>query len=443
MRKELPIGLLVLLLVVLLFPYLLSVPPFKTFLVSKFEAKINAKIEINKLQLSWLGPQQIEGIHIVNQQLDGHLDAVVLKTPFWKIASQPYSFTVSNGNFQVRSSKGSIEQIHAAVEQTNVQATGITTANGIKGSFIVQGTAVTAEQFDLAFSADSMPTDPFDCLLGFKGDLTAVLGSSFNIKGSLANHSNEGSFIANLSSVTAQASVQAIFTPTSVTLTAPFSANGPIPLSIRTELAKKGISLKDPVSIQVANDSFYMSRPFALDTLQISSASVNLGRIAVQKPAKFDSIATFLKMPQLSNPNQLDIWLTPADFSLQDGLVQLERVDFFLAQSLHLCCWGQMDLSKERLSMTLGIPADALAQTGLLSNIPSDYVLQVPVSGTFENPKFDTKTAALQIAGAFASDQVQKVGGGLSILGDLVGKTVNTITQPNPTPPQRYQLPWQ
>ena len=47
--------------------------------------------------------------------------------------------------------------------------------------------------------------------------------------------------------------------------------------------------------------------------------------------------------------------------------------------------WGQVDTANNVMDMTLGIPADSLAATGIKS-LPSDYVLPVPVKGTPQSP---------------------------------------------------------
>ncbi len=47
--------------------------------------------------------------------------------------------------------------------------------------------------------------------------------------------------------------------------------------------------------------------------------------------------------------------------------------------------WGQVDTVNDELDMTLGIPADTLAATGI-KELPSDYVLPVPVKGTPQAP---------------------------------------------------------
>ncbi len=445
MRKTLYVGLSAFILIILLLPYLLSVPPLKQVLIAKLESTTNANITIDTLRLNWLGPQTIKGIHLSNAQVNGQIDLVVLKTPFWKIASQPYSLQVTNGNFQVLeggSPTGSIEQIQATVDGSLVQASGITTANGRQGSFSVQGTAVSADQFDLSFSSDQVPTPPIDTLLGFHGDLIGILGSSFSLNGSANNLANRGSVRINLDAVNARGSAQASFTPTYVTLDAPFAAIARLPPSILKKIAKQGLILKDPVALNISNDSFFLPRPFSLAKLRIGSGTLNLGRIAVPKPASFNSFSAFIKAPQLANPNQLDIWLTPADFAINEGLLQLARVDALIAQSIHLCGWGKINAINEHLNMILGVPSDTLAQTMLMSNAASDFVLQVPVTGTLKNPKFDTSSAAVQIAGSIATDQVQKVGGNFGAFGSLVGKTVSQAAQPEPTPPQRYRLPW-
>ena len=52
---------------------------------------------------------------------------------------------------------------------------------------------------------------------------------------------------------------------------------------------------------------------------------------------------------------------------------------------VHVIMWGQIDTVSNVLDMTLGIPADTLAATGI-KTLPSDYVLPVPVKGSPQAP---------------------------------------------------------
>lgn len=52
---------------------------------------------------------------------------------------------------------------------------------------------------------------------------------------------------------------------------------------------------------------------------------------------------------------------------------------------MHIIMWGQVDTANNVMDMTLGIPAESLAATGIKS-LPSHYVLPVPVKGTPQAP---------------------------------------------------------
>ena len=445
MRKVLYIVLPVVVLI-FAFPYLLSLPPFKQILVNKIQNKINAKVKIDQLGFTWLGPQTFKGVHIANTDLNGSIEEIVLKTKFWKIGDQPYSLSVRNGQFNVlqgNTSLGSIQQIQANVEGSKVNATGVTAANGKSGSFSIQGTAIAADQFDLTFFADQMPTEPIDCLLGLNGDLIGMIGSSFNITGSAANSSNSGSLNAELTAITAKASIQTQFTPESITLDAPLSLSTLVPPSVVKQLAKKGLLVKDPISLYISNNSFIFPRPFNLKKLAIGAATLALQRVAVPRPDSMGNLALFLKTPQLGNTQNIDICLTPADFSLNNGVLTLGRVDALAEQSIHLCCWGKVNLITENINAILGVPSDTLSQTLLAISPPSDFCLQIPISGTYENPKFDTGTASVQLAGLVAAGQAQKAGGNFGVFGDIVGQAISQVSQPDTTPPQKYSIPCQ
>jgi hypothetical protein len=228
-----------------------------------------------------------------------------------------------------------------------------------------------------------------------------------------------------------------------VTLEAPLSLTMRAPPSVVKNLSKKGLYLKDPISLYVSNEGFSFPRPFNLSKLHVGSGTLAVQRVAVPKPSGVDNLSVFLKSPQLANSKNIEICLTPADFSLNAGLLTLGRVDALIEHSLHLCCWGKVNLITESINATLGVPGDTLSQTLLVVNAPSNFCLQVPISGSYENPKFDTATASVQLAGIIASNQAQKAGGNFGVFGDIVGQAISTVSQPETTPPQKYSIPCQ
>ena len=452
MRKSVYIIILVAVLFALLFPYLLAIPPLKQILVAHLAQKTNSTIAIDRLRFSWLGPQVLQGITVSNPNMNGKIEQVVLKTPFWHLNSYPYPLALSGGSFQVHTPKlaaGSIDQIQAAIDQAKVDASGITSINGEEGSFSIQGMAISPTNFDLTFFAKQMPTDLIDWLIEANGNLTGMLGAFFNLDGTANRNSENGKLSASLSSPKTGLSVQANFTPKSLTLDAPLSVKFPLPPFLVDTFAKKGITFNDPIALYINPEGFSLPLPITLENFSIGNASISLGKITIPKPKSVDALSTFLKSQQLASSPKLEVWVAPFAFRFNvshsdQGLLHLNRVDALLANSLHLCSWGPINTLSDQLDLILGIPAETLEKTGLVSQLPSDYVLHVNVGGTLSNPQFDRSLATTKLAALVAAEHAQAAAGKLGPLAGLAGNVVNKIAQPEPTPePYKQPFPWQ
>jgi hypothetical protein len=193
---------------------------------------------------------------------------------------------------------------------------------------------------------------------------------------------------------------------------------------------------QDPIILKVIADGFEFSRPFSLQTLKIHKASLNLGRIRLQNADYLSGLSIFLKTGKI-NTKQVDAWFNRADFSLENGFLDLKRMDALLAHSIHLCTWGKANLIQQTLDMILGIPEEVLRQTFGIKTLSSKYVLQIPLKGTFDNPQLDTGAASRKIAAIVAAGKLQGKGG---ILGEALGVFNEAALERSPPP--NAPFPW-
>ena len=110
-------------------------------------------------------------------------------------------------------------------------------------------------------------------------------------------------------------------------------------------------------------------------------------------------------------------------------------MDALVANSLHLCSWGDIELEKGRLDMSLGLTADTLRKAFGIRNLADDYVLKIQLKGTVAEPKLATSAALAKIAALLAAQKTAK---------GLPGGIVNLFTQQqNDIPPANHPLPWE
>jgi hypothetical protein len=434
MRNKWIIAIVIAAAILSFLPYWISAPPFKQLIISILQQKYEAKLAVDHLRFSWLGPQRIIGVKITTPELNGTFDEIDANSPFWAIGK---NYTLIGGNLQVPQSSASFENIQATIVGFKIDATGTTRSNAGTGKFSVQGTAIDQNQFNLTFGITGMPTAIVDWLLKMRGFLQSSIGSMFSLKGTASMQNGSGNVDLNLVSDTTTASVTASFTPDAITLTKPVVANFKLTPEMSLALSQNTVAVtgQDPIVLKISSNGFYFPRPFSLDKLKIGTASLEMGRIRLQNANYLSGLSVFLKTKKFDS-NQVDAWLNEAAFSFDQGRLELERTDVLLANSIHLCGWGQTDVTRQTLDMILGVPADTLSKSFGIKNLSKNFVLQIPVAGTYKDPQFDASAATAKIAAIVAAGQVQKQGG---VLGGIAGIASKAAQQSAPKP---KPFPW-
>ncbi|MDE3046145.1 MAG: hypothetical protein KGJ02_05835 [Verrucomicrobiota bacterium] len=370
-------------LLLFLFPTLLSLPPFKGIFISAVERKTKAEVEIDWIRFSWFGPQVYQNIHFKTPELEGTIQKLVSRTPIWNLSSL-HSFSLENGQCQIQEPLGSIEQLQAEVRGPAIDISGQTTEQNQTGDFHIQGTLS-----NLSILATHMPSLLLDRLLHANGYVATALGPEFSIKGQSSLQDDKGLLELRLLSAQADMSLRASYTPFST---------------------------------------------FSLSDLNIDSATLDLGRFPLPSSPSVGSIFSLLKT---RGPGQtVSAWFTPIDFTLQKGVLRLDRFDLLLANSIHVCAWGSIDLARDRLQIQLGVPSDALTKAFGIP-FPTRFALIIPIRGSLESPQFDTAPSTAKIAAILATQQIPKAGGLLGLFGAVaIDETVDI------PPPKYYPFPW-
>jgi hypothetical protein len=394
-------------------PYLFSFYPLKRIVEEKIEKNIDGKVTIDHVRFSWFGPQRLEGVHILTPQINGIIDLASSNVPFWKIGS-----------------------FVSGLEQIN--GSGTTNADGESGRFSVDALRLPTQETTIQFSATQMPTNAILQLLRFDSSLKSAIGPNFNAKGSTSFLNDAGRFDLDFSSPNTQASLKTEFTPREITLREPLTLAGYLTPELTRYVTNGAISLesKTPTRLRIEQEGFSYPRPFSLERLQIPTASLDLSRVILEH-ANLAPLAALLKANSLT-ASQIDMWLTSVDCSLQKGRFDMGRIDALLANSIHLCAWGKVDLLKDKLNLIFGIPADTLANSFRINNLSSTYVLQVPITGSLKNPNIDANSATAKIALLIAGNQVKKQGGVLGGVATVIGKVSE-----DKSPPPKRPFPWE
>lgn len=441
------IALAACLLILLFLPQFFATPLGKPVFLKAFGARLQGNVQIDSLSLTWFGPQSFKQIRIDSPSYQGTIDELRTDAPFWNLSKMNTAFTLQNGTFSFPSSDGTLEQVSGRIQENDLDLKGLSRLGAATGRFALKGKVFAPDRFDIEADVSNFPTAALDRLLQAKDLLTKGLGPSLSLKGSARLEGKDGLADFTLSSSNVQAAIKAKLSERAITLLQPLDAT----LRLTPELSEAilsdvnplfltGLSSKNPIYLHLsASDASFPINPFSLEHLRLSGA-LDMGQVQIKNGPTLSSLVSLLKAGSLANSAQMSAWFTSLDFQIQNGIVYTGRLDALLAGRVHICTWGSIDLLRNQLNMTLGIPADTLRSAFGIENLPSNYVVQVPIRGTPSHPEIEKGSATAKIAALAATQQIpiKKK----TLLGGLIHAIAVPKEDPGVPPPKR-PFPWE
>ena len=471
-KKTLLISILSILIIISLLttmlPYFLSTSPGKGLVVKLIHKKGYENFSAEELSLKWMGPQKIEGLKLQTDSFD-----ITAKT-FETDLNLLELLTTSRKNILTKKIRIDLKDASIEVTHPDIAPASLTDINGSinfygKNKKIILKLTGNSEDngktgnFDLSTSIDNnayigdinlknFPTDAIDELLVFylkisRGTITEILGPKTDLHSSFKIIDSNGPIDIDLSSTNAKASIKANYNDNAITLNE--SVN--ISLNLTEKLSKYllndinplliyGIHAYFKIQITISNDGFYLPiNPFKLNDLRIDNSMIDLGKIRTKNGSNLSLIIGIMKFRSLLDVDEMNIWCTPVYIKIKDGTAYTSRMDAILADALHICTWGHINLNTKKVNMTLGLTAQALKQGFGISNMPSSYVMQVPMKGTTNKLKIDKSAAAAKIAALLALQSTDSS----SIFGQILGAFKHIGDDQSDIPPPIRPFPWE
>lgn len=442
------LGITLLAIVIFFLPQIASTSFGKSLFLSALKSRFGGEISIQRLQLSWLGPQHFEQIAFSKPEIAGTIGTLDSKVQLWNIAEMDSSFEVQTGFISFPLHGGAtIDNIRASFSGNTLSISGSTQG----GAIAINGKIFSREDFDLHANLSKVPTAALNPWLSkmpqFKKAAPQLLGDLFSLTGSLAYNQNEGFLTVDLSSSNLQTYCKATIAEDILTLNEPLTGTFRLNHSLSQTLLAQinplfitGIEAENPIVFRIGSKNFSCPlRSFSIGNLKIGQGMIDLGKIRCKNGKSLFAILSLLKSNRLSGSEEMEAWFTPLQFKVEKGELEADRMDALFADSIHLCTWGKIDLVHNLLDMYLGLPSDTLARSFGIQNLPRNYVLKIPIEGSPQNPEIGTKAAAAKIGALIAAQQIPKKG---SIFGGLFNAFAGGREDESVPPPHR-PFPWE
>lgn len=168
-----------------------------------------------------------------------------------------------------------------------------------------------------------------------------------------------------------------------------------------------------------AKDSQFTLFPFRIEMLNLSSCIFDFGKVTLDSDKILPQTLNLLKSS--SRGDNLSVWFQPIKTSIKNGLMSMARFDFFVQNAFQMALWGDVDFNQKQVGLTLGLTASCLQKAFGITELPQSYIMQIPIYGSFEDVKIDSKKATAKIAKLLALQH------GGSLLEQFGGKSGGAI----------------
>lgn len=300
---------------------------------------------------------------------------------------------------------------------------------------------------DIALPSNGKQKDPFVNLLGSSFDLSlkaslqdAAGPIQLQLKSPNVQFSLDGALKAGTLVLNQNMWLQCAITP----------ATSRVLLQEVNPLSISSLSSTTPLTLEIASQGFSVPvSPFSLQNIQIPQGRITLGKLFCHNEGNLNLTLGLLKSQQIAQNDQLVLWFAPLDFHIKQGIVQVDRTEILIADIYDVALWGKIDLPGNRVNMNLGLTAPCLKAALNVRDLPADYVLHIPLTGTLDHVDLNKKVATSKIVALTLWQNKElagsAAGGGFG--GALVGGLLNQVLTPpgndSPTPPAKHPFPWE
>lgn len=298
------------------------------------------------------------------------------------------------------------------------------------------------QDFQGDLSIKDMPTSTLQLLGNVKDDLHTLLGERFSLAAKTTSTSKQSDWTFDLKGDNAKVMTSAVIQNNELILNEPLLAE--ISLHPRYEkiinkyfpLFKGLVSSEGPIKVRIEPEGFFMGLTSDyLTSLNIPKGVIEMKQIWFSQDSNLASVASLLKIDYDEN---LSVKMTPLYFNFQVGDLGIKRVDLLLLENYPLAAWGDVNIVKDKVDMTVGLTSRTLSNAFGVHKLPADRLLQLPFTGTLAKAKIDRHKATARIAALIAELQGKKAN---SFFGTIVEIAAGGISDPSP-PPTTEPLPW-
>lgn len=274
--------------------------------------------------------------------------------------------------------------------------------------------------------------------------LEAIIGSSVNAKIHTQLQAMNGPVFLDLKGENGTLDIDADLNQGIVTLRKDFQAQLLITPQLGKYVLKEFVPIVDgiigsdqPLKLTISKEGFAFSlNHLSIESVSIHHAALELGKVRFSNDSK---LAKVLSLLTPANVDELNVWLTPAYFSLHNGNIKLQRIDLLINNQFPIATWGHVDIPKDHVNMIIGLTGTAISKAFKIKGLTKDQMLQLPLRGTLDDASIDKSKAAGRISALVAQAQGGPQG---LVLGTILNIATGGLSEGKIPPSTTNPLPW-
>lgn len=439
-------------------PFLLETPLGTNLVCRYLSYKTGWRWEAKSSSFAWIGAQTLAKGSVVLPQGVAYFDELNLEVSLPvllinKGLPDDAILFVSKGSIETADRQG-IRDVRGQFVYRNKRnfewkGEGITFQKGQKGSFSFGGRLrqYGRPQMEVVshLQATALPTQIISFFYPpFGTSIAPLIGSPLTADASLNYFEGKGKVDLSASSPSGDVSLHGDIEKGMLSLREPLVAHfqiasdvSDILLEVVNPLLNSSLYSKKGGSLVISKEGFQFPLfPYLPEWIEVKQGTLDLGVLVIKNSSSLAPLFQLLSYKGLLEVPEVEFWTTPLSFRVHQGIVDMGRMDVLVANAVHLCSWGRINLPRDQLDLTLGVAADTLQKALRLRDIPKSFVLKIPVRGSIKDPVIDFSRAGTTVAAMLAA---KKAGGG------FFGGAMGSLAQPESaeeTPPPPKSLPW-
>jgi len=413
------------------FPTLLSTKPGKSLLVRVISHKTDSKLSIEKLSLTWLGPQQLDYVYFSNERKRVSFDHFYGDLKLWEFFKlfhldfQPLlkcckNWELKNGNYHDKEYQASIERTYGS-GSSNASPSGSEIAFRLnaevpnkkkEGKITLTGDLSSKEKKpsledlkgEILLQAQNIPSYFFP--VKDRNFSKALFGDLFSVTTKIDWQKGKKPLLVSFQSDNLHTDFHA-FCETGVLY---LSQEVTLHFTVTDTLSKYVLKDLHPLffhglrSINPAFAIIYPEKvqfpllPFVWEKVCIPKAVLHMGQIESRNRGLVSIILNLLKARSFFSFPRLTLWFAPSEFSVKGYDFHMKRLDFLVDSNLHFFTGGNVDWKTDQLDLFFGVPSSTLKNLFKIKKLPKDACLSFSINGTPDCPKIDSKEIAAKVA---------------------------------------------